>query len=125
MSEADIAASVPDKSFCFHCLSLWKFRKQFCRLGKKHLLAAWPLEDSAGPAMLALPQSSSLLWTSFRKEGNGLPQADFICPTASFGLRILKLVRRIPDVQSKNKLTVHLCPFADKVLLAKIFIQLP
>ena len=102
MAEADIAA--PDKSFCFHFLSLQKFRKQFCRLGKNHLLAASPLEDSAGTAMLALLQSSSpLLWTSFRKEGNGLPQADFICHTTSFGLRILKLmVGKIPDIQSKK-----------------------
>lgn len=30
-----------------------------------------PLEDSAGPEMLAWLQSSSLPWTGFRKEGNG------------------------------------------------------
>ena len=91
---------------------------------KNHLLAASPLEDSAGTAMPALLQSSSpLRWTSFREKWKGLPQADFICPTTSFGLRILKLGGKIPDIQSKNKLTVHVCPLADKVLLAKTLMQ--
>lgn len=49
------------KSFCFHFLSLWKLGKQFCRLGKEnHLLVVPPLEDSAGTAMLALLQPSSV-----------------------------------------------------------------
>lgn len=91
---------------------------------KRSLLAASPLEDSAGTAVVALLQSSSpLLWTSFQREGNGPPQAGFIWPTTSFEVRILKLVGKIPGVQSGNKLLVHLCPLADKVLLAKISMQ--
>lgn len=90
---------------------------------KRSLFAASPLEDSAGTAVVALLQSSSLLWTSFQREGNGPPQAGFIWPTTSFEVRILKLVGKIPGVHSGNKLLVHLCPLADKVLLAKISMQ--
>lgn len=48
----------------------------------------------------------------------------FIHLTTSSELRTLKLVGKIPDTQRNNTLIVHLCPLVDKVLLAKIFLQL-
>lgn len=67
---ADTNRAAPAKSFFLHFLCLWKFRYQFCRLGKNHLPAAIATRGLCWPRDAGLAEPSSLHWRAFRKEGN-------------------------------------------------------
>lgn len=99
----DTAAPAKDKSFGLHYSSLQKFWKQLCRVGKRSLVAAWPLEDSAGTAMLACCRYYFHSCVQASKKGNGLHGLlHFYLPPPPLGLKILKLrVGKIPDKPSE------------------------
>lgn len=90
---------------------------------EKSLVAAWPLEDSAGTAMLACCRYYFHSCGQASKKGNGLHGLlHFHLPPPPLGLKILKLiVGKIPDKPSKiQQWWSTSYTLVDKFLLAKI-----